>query len=513
MESYPMIPIIGGIVLAAVGATWALHKAGIIAWVAGGVSTWRSRLASGAAGLALAALAWFGVSQGAMPNFRNQFNLEIAKNGCWSFFAAFKQMEIEYKKWYATLPGDESVTRARQLLTTTNETPATALPDDLRRTITAKGEEKRWNVILVCMESYSGDYMSYAGDTLGLSPNLDKLANESVFFDNLYATGTRTVRGMEALTLNLPPTPGQAIIYRPEGTHLVTTFTPFLERGYDCGFFYGGDGRFDYMNRYFSTAGCRIMDVNAWEKSDTTFKTSWGACDEDLFNKTIAEADKNYAAGKPFHYFCMTTSNHRPFEFPEGRLDRANHTRKGAVKYADWAIGNLLENASKKPWYKDTLFVIVADHCSGSAGKTELDVTKFHIPAIIYNPNLVQPKKISGIASQIDVMPTVFGLLNWTHDTLGYGYDRLAVTPAPERAFISNYQKIAMLRQDGLAILKPKATHSLYDYDFAKDVLTPMPAGKGADLLRDTTACYQSASWLFKSGRLKNPNVAKPNTP
>lgn len=508
-ESYPMGRITAGIILAALVVTGLLYVSGLMRWALSGETTWKNRIGGALAGLSLAIATWFTVSQPNMPNFANQFNGEIAKNGSWSFFAAFKQMEIEYTTWYPTLPEQDANKRTKELLTTANETAATNSPDDLKRVITKTGEEHRWNVILICMESFSGDYMSYLGNKENLSPNLDRLANESVFFENLYATGTRTVRGMEALTLNLPPTPGQAIIYRPEGTDLVTTFTPFLKRNYDCAFFYGGDGRFDYMNRYFSTAGCRIMDVRAWEPSDTTFKTSWGSCDEDLFNKTISEADKNYAAGKPFHYFCMTTSNHRPYDFPEGRIDIPSHKRRGAVKYADWAIGDMLEKASKKPWFNNTIFVICADHCSNSAGKTELDVTKFHIPAMIYNPALVPAQKVTALSSQIDVMPTVFGLLNWSHETFGYGYDRLATPPAPERAFVSNYQKIALLRNDGLAILKPKRMTTLYDYDFTTSALTPKPEGTGQDLLHDTNAYYQSASWLFKSGKLKNPDHVK----
>ena len=247
------------------------------------------------------------------------------------------------------------------------------------------------------MESLSGSYMEYVGDEEDRreTPVLDRLRNESVFFENLYATGTRTVRGMEALTLNLPPTPGQAIIYRPEGTNLKTTFGPFLDRGYDCGFFYGGDGRFDFMNRYFGTAGCRIMDANAWDEKDTTFKTAWGACDEDLFNKAISEADKVHAAGKPFHFFCMTTSNHRPYDFPAGRIDLPSHDRTGAVKYADWAIGDLIEKASTKPWFSNTIFVIVSDHCASSAGKQDIAVTKYRIPGMIYKHRLSSGNKRS----------------------------------------------------------------------------------------------------------------------
>jgi phosphoglycerol transferase MdoB-like AlkP superfamily enzyme len=505
-ESYPMRPILTGIVLAGVAVTWGLHRAGILRWTTAGATAQRDRAGCVAGGCTLAALAFFGVSQSSMPNFTNQYHSELAKNGCWSFLAAFKQMELEYTKWYSELPNNDALAAAKKLLATPNESSTSAAHDDLRRTIEATGPEHRWNVILVCMESFSGSYMTYAGGTDGTTPNLDRLATQSLFFNNLYATGTRTVRGIEALTLNLPPTPGQAIIYRPEGTHLVTTFTPFQQRGYDCAFFYGGEGRFDYMNRYFSTAGCRIMDVRAWDKSDITFQTSWGACDEDLFNKTLANADKSYASGKPFHYFCMTTSNHRPFDFPGGRIDLPSHSgRKAAVKYSDWAIGELVAKASQRPWFKDTLFVFCADHCGSSAGKSDLNVTKYHIPAMIYNPHLIPARELSELCSQVDVMPTVFGLLNWNHETLGYGHDRLAAKPPPERAFISNYQKIALLRNDGLAILKPKRQSSLYHYDFTTNVLTPMASGTGDRLLHDTTAFYQSASWLFNSGKLKAP--------
>ena len=505
-ESYPMVSIFCGILGLASIVVWGMRRKGLFSWAASGTTTWIDRCGWPLAGLVISKLAVFGVSQSSMPVFANQYHGELAKNGCWSFFAALKEMEIDYEKWYAVLPKDQALGEAKQLLATADAPASSPLVDDLHRSIIGRGAERRWNVIVVCMESMSGEFMSYLGNKSGITPNLDRIAKESIFFENLYATGTRTVRGMEALTLNLPPTPGQAIIYRPEGTGLTTTFSPFLDHGYDCAFFYGGDGRFDFMNRYFSTAGCRIMDVGAWEKEDVTFKTAWGACDEDLFRKTIAEADADHAAGKPFHFFCMTTSNHRPYDFPSGRIDLPSHGgRKAAVKYADWAVGNLIEEASKRPWFKDTLFVICADHCASSAGKTELDVTKYRIPAMIYNPSLVSAKTIGTLSSQIDVMPTMFGLLNWSYESLGYGHDLLAPSAAslPGRAFVSNYQKLGLLTNGGIAILKPNRKSSLHACDLATgDFTLPDPAAVG-DLVRETTAFYQSASWLFKSGRLK----------
>lgn len=507
-ESYPMVPISLGIVTIGAGIVWLFMVKGAFRWIAAGETAWPVRLGSAMAGLALSTAAYLFVEQGALPLFSNQYHAELAKNGCWSFFSAYDQMELDYNKWYPKVSQDEALTATKSILVTANETPTTPSPLDFRRTINGRGPERRWNVILICMESFGADYMSFTGNTKGISPNLDRLANESIFFENLYATGTRTVRGMEALTLNIPPTPGASILYRPQGTNLITTFSPFLKRGYDCGFFYGGDGDFDYMNRFFSTSGARIMDINAWEDQDTTFKTSWGSCDEDLFNKTISEADKAYAKGTNFHYFCMTTSNHRPYDFPQGRIDlRPKIDSKAEVKYADWAVGQLLENASTRPWFKDTLFVFCADHCSNSAGKAELNVKKYHIPGMIYNPGLVQPRKINALSSQIDVMPTVFGLLNWNYETLGFGYDRLA--PAsntlPQRAFISNYQKIALLRPDGLAILKPGKPPSLYDCNLVTGNLTAADPIHKSDLLHQTIVLYQSASWLFNSGGLKDP--------
>jgi phosphoglycerol transferase MdoB-like AlkP superfamily enzyme len=411
-ESYPMGLILTGMVMLGAGVGWLSYRSGLIRWTLAGGTHPRHTAFVALTHCGLVALALQFLSQSALPAFDNQYNGELAKNGCWSFMAAFRGMELDYDKFYAILPATDAHQRVKNRLVTTTETAASPDANDLARMIQGAPVEKRWNVITICMESMSASYTRHLGNPQKLTPSLDQAADDGVCFENLYATGTRTVRGMEALTLSLPPTPGQSILYRPDGSNLRTSFSEFLERGYDCAFIYGGHGQFDYMNRYFSTAGCRLVDLGTWQKAEVTCATAWGACDGDLFRKTLAEADADHAAGKPFHFFCMTTSNHRPYVFPAGCIDLPSGSgRDAAVKYSDWAVGQLLAVARTKPWFANTLFVLVADHCASSAGKAELDVTKYHIPAILYNPGLVSAKHVATQCSQIDLMPTVFGLL------------------------------------------------------------------------------------------------------
>ncbi|NQX02790.1 LTA synthase family protein, partial [bacterium] len=159
-ESYPMWPILSGILLSGALVTWTLHRKGIFAWALAGTTGWRDRCGAMAIGVTLIFLAGGFVNQSALPAFTNQYHGELAKNGCWSFMAAFKQMELDYNQWYPTLPHETALAQAKQLLVTPNETASAPAVDDLQRSIRGRGPEKRWNVMLICMESFSADYMA-----------------------------------------------------------------------------------------------------------------------------------------------------------------------------------------------------------------------------------------------------------------------------------------------------------------------------------------------------------------
>lgn len=220
--------------------------------------------------------------------------------------------------------------------------------------------------------------------------------------------------------------------------------------------FYGGYGYFDNMNYFFGHNGFQVVDRAVWDKDEVTFANAWGAADEDTFAKVIREADKSYAAGKPFLTVLLTISNHRPYTYPEGRIDIPSEKggRLGGVKYADYAVGQFVKEAKSKPWFDNTLFVFVADHTAGAAGKEEISLEGHHIPFIIYAPKLVKARRIDMPVSQIDVLPTLLGLLNFDYDSRFYGQDALSANYEP-RFFVSNYQKVGYVKNGVNVILKP----------------------------------------------------------
>uniref|UniRef100_A0A831UCB2 Alkaline phosphatase family protein n=1 Tax=Geobacter metallireducens TaxID=28232 RepID=A0A831UCB2_GEOME len=494
-ESYPLFPILGSILAASLAGVCLLR--GIIDRAA--AVTFRGRRRRrGAALLAapLAALLLVNISGTAISP--NSYANELAGNGLYGLFAAFRNNELDFNRFYVTRDSRQVMARLRSLVEERNNHFAAAAPR-MTRQITGEGKEKRLNVIVVVEESLSAAFLGAWGNGEGLSPNIDRLAKESLVFTHLYASGTRTIRGLEALTLSTPPLPGTSIVKRPGNGGFRSWGEIMREKGYDTRYIYAGYGYFDNMNAFFSGNGFDIVDRNSFSQDEITFANIWGVCDEDLFRKTIQESRKSFEAGRPFFSMVMTTSNHRPFTYPEGRIDIPPKTgRSGGVKYADHALGKFIEAARKEPWFKDTVFVIVADHCASSAGKTELPVKKYEIPLLVYSPRHVKPGTVDRMMAQIDVAPTVLGLLNMSYTTDFLGRDILkAGQDQPERAFISTYQKLGYIEGDRLLILGPRREATLARFDRQTGAATPLPMDEG--LLETALAWYQGANYIYKN--------------
>ncbi|NTV49433.1 MAG: sulfatase-like hydrolase/transferase [Geobacteraceae bacterium] len=493
-ESYPLVPIFSAIAATALVLVWLLRNridraAGIT------FGSRHRRTGFLLLILPLAVLVLVNVSQTAISS--NNFANELAGNGIYNLVAAFRNNELSFSQFYRTAPEDKVLSRLHTLTAERNN--RYIAPDTVRLTrhITAEGPEKHLNLIVVVEESLSSEYLGSFGNKQNLTPNLDRLAAKSLIFTNLYATGTRTVRGLEALTLSIPPLPGTSIVKRPQNGGFRSWGEILNAKGYDSKYIYAGYGYFDNMNAFFSGNGYKIVDRTDFAKEDVTFANIWGVCDEDLFRKTIREASASYAAGRPFFSMVMTTSNHRPFTYPEGRIDIPSKTgRSGGVKYADYAIGRFIAEASREPWFKDTIVVIVADHCAGSAGKTDIPVKNYEIPMLVHAPHHIKPGKIGRLMSQIDVAPTVLGLMNMNYDTDFMGRDVLKDTGTQLRAFISTYQKLGYLTDDRLLVLGPQKYAAQYLADRSTGILKSQPLDQL--LLDDMLAYYQGGNYIYQ---------------
>jgi phosphoglycerol transferase MdoB-like AlkP superfamily enzyme len=442
----------------------------------------------------------------------NNYVNEISLNGIYQLFSAYRNNQIDYDQLYASEDLGSAINNLRKLILAQEPQSKFLNDEDISRQIAQpkKGNEKKYNVIFVSIESLSAEFLAHFGSTENITPNLDKFADEGLLFTKLKSTGTRTVRGLEALTLGVPPTPGNSIVRRPKNENLFNLASPLKERGYEAKFLYGGDGYFDNMNYFYENNGFEIVDRPKFSKDEITFANAWGVADDDLYRKTIKEADKSHAAGKPFLNFVMTTTNHRPFTYPNGKIDIDSKTgRNGAVKYTDYAIGKLIEEARQKPWFNDTIFVFVADHCAGSAGNTDVPLWRYQIPAIFYAPQIIKPQVFAKNVSQIDIAPTLFGMMNLSYKSKFFGTDVLNNSKTiDQHSFVSTYSDVGYFQGDKLYLLKPKKEKKVFDvtiekygWNGSKEVVT---ADFDAQKMSDAISYYQVASYLFKNEKLGN---------
>ncbi|MNQ09963.1 Lipoteichoic acid synthase 1 [compost metagenome] len=447
-------------------------------------------------------------------NSKNVFVNELQSNGIYKFYLAFQNNKLDYFKFYKTISNEKAFAILKQDL------PSISGKNTLRE-IKEDSLEQRKNVVLITIESLSADFMEMYGNDQNITPFLDSLAQKSLLFTNVYAAGNRTVRGLEAVTLCLPPTAGESVVKREDNKNKFSTGSVFLQKGYNVKFMYGGDAFFDNMQDFYTGNGYQIIDKSSFSENEVTFSNVWGVCDEDMYNKAIKIMNAEAKQSKPFFNHIMTVSNHRPFTYPNNKIDIPGNikSRDGGVKYTDYALRQFFKQAEKQPWFKNTVFVIVADHCASSAGKTELPLDKYRIPALIYIPN-AKPEKFNKLMSQIDIMPTLFGLLNFDYESKFFGSDVFKPDYQP-RAFIATYQDLGLIKDNVLTILSPKQQIKQFQLK-----LNPTPnmapefqihydeiplKSENIKLTDETISYYQSASYVLKEKEYQFKDLTNKN--
>ncbi len=449
----------------------------------------------------------------------NVYENELSKNGVFSLFAAYRSNELDYNNFYPTLKKDSAYQALAIELLQNNSTSISDNLHSVARNISDTGEQHS-NIVLIAIESFSADFLAHYGNKQHLTPIYDDLMDSSINFTKLYATGTRTVRGMEALTLCVPPTPGNSIVRRPNNDQIFSIATVLKTKNYDLKFIYGGDGYFDNMNTFFGGQGFDIVDRNRGnplsdkikthrfniEDKDVSFENAWGICDGDIYKQALHFGDNAAKLKQPFFQFIMTTSNHKPFSFPAGKINLAAGNREAAIKYTDYALGKFFEEARQKSWFANTIFLIVADHCASSAGKWEINIDRHHIPAIIYNYK-GHAASVDKLSSQIDLMPTVFGLLHWTYRSELFGKDIMRMLPSEERALIGNYRTLGLLKQNIFTQINDRKIVAQYSFDSATKAMKLLKGIPHPEFKKLSIAYYQTASERFTNGWMKEKSV------
>jgi len=366
---------------------------------------------------------------------------------------------------YGGLPDEDIIVAIRA----DSGLPPDAFPDSEIPTLAARTpiwQGKPRNLVIVLEESMGAQFIGSLGG-LPLSPHYDRLSEQGWALTRLYATGTRSVRGIEAVLSGFSPTPAQAVVKRSRSQQDFFTLAGLLrQHGYDATFYYGGESHFDNMRGFFLGNGfTRVIDEHDYVAPQ--FTGSWGVSDEDLFARADQEFNRLHNEGTPFFGFVFTSSNHDPFEFPDGKIElyeTPKQTRNNAVKYADHALGDFFNRAMNSPYWHDTVFLVVADHDSRVLGQDLVPIDNFHIPGLILGADIL-PRRDARILSQIDLAPTLLSLIGIASPTPLTG--RNLADPElnlPGRAIMQYDRNFAWMQGDDVIILQPEHAPQQYRY-------------------------------------------------
>ncbi|MBD8513626.1 LTA synthase family protein [Photobacterium sp. CAU 1568] len=429
---------------------------------------------------------------------------DLTLNSSYSVIFAAKNMASEKnaEAFYGTMPLDDIIETVRA----SSGRPESFMPGDILTLNTnAPTVEGKKNLVILLQESLGARFVGGLGG-LPLTPNLDALMQEGWNFTQVYATGTRSVRGIEAMTTGFTPTPSRAVVKLSKSQTGFYTIAGLLGRqGYHTQFIYGGESHFDNMKSFFLGNGFEDI-VDLPDFVNPKFVGSWGASDQDLYQMADKQFTKLHQTGQPFFSLVFTSSNHSPYEFPDGEIElyeQPEHTRNNAVKYSDKALGEFFAKARQSEYWKDTVFIVIADHDARAEGNVPVPVDRFHIPAVILGED-IQPRQDDRLASNIDMAPTLLSLIGADNTSPMIGHDLTKeVAPEYQRAMMQFDKNFGYLTRDKLVVLQPGKAAIGYQYDFSRQTLTP--SGISEQESQRALAHALLGGKLYREGRYRLP--------
>ena len=328
-----------------------------------------------------------------------------------------------------------------------------------------KNKEQK-NIVIFIQESMGAQFVEFSGGEKNLTPNMNSLGKQYLAFTNLYSNGTRSIRGLSGLSAGFLPIAGEGVVKRNKSQNDFFTVASLLKKfGYKSSFIYGGEARFDNMRSWFLGNGFDEV-IEQKDYSNPTFVSTWGVSDEDLVVKANEKFKSYYEKGEKFASVMFSSSNHAPFELPNGKItfepNEPRNSVRNAIKYADFAIGRFFELAKKEPYFKNTVFVVAADHNVRVYGDDIVPVNMFQIPAIIIADN-IKPQQYDKLATQPDVLATALDLIgaDFTYPILGHSIFSDKKTDVVLMQFNDLY---GLRKGDKIAVVGPNLPAKTFEY-------------------------------------------------
>ena len=505
-ESYPLLPILAGIGVAAVliylpmrGMTrraLADPTRADVRWL------WLTGWCVGIAML------WLSLGRSAMQVSENRVVNQIAGNGVWTFVENAWTSRFDYDVFYPTLAAGEAERLAAAAVFRSGDRAVANGVNALDRIVDTGRPRQDWNVVLILEESLGSDFVGALGDGRGLTPNLDRLTHESLLFDNFYATGNRTARALEATLTGLPPIPTESILKRDHSGHVESLGRILKQRGYATMFVYGGRGMFDGM-RSFMTANGFDRFIEQSDYLAPEFSNAWGVDDEAIMDMALRKCRVLDEQQRPFFMTVLSVTNHQPFTYPPNRIDEPAdaHKREHGVKYADYALGRFFDRAKREAFFDRTVFVVLGDHGARVYGSQRFPLESYRVPVWMFLPGGGSAGQRNSVMScSLDIAPTILGQLGGTYRTVMFGRDAATATPAEGRALMQHNHDLALLTQSGqLSVLSLNEEPARFVVDFSQFEVKPAPPDEA--LARKEIAIYQTANDLYYADRYRQSDA------
>ncbi|HUR27094.1 MAG TPA: LTA synthase family protein [Planctomycetota bacterium] len=469
--------------------------------------------------VAVAGISLYGAAALPAQTSHDRVESEVAQNGLAQLLRAYLTAELDYTAYYRTLPKPEARARAAAVLgfpmLSAQQIAEPEQRFELQKDFVPATGSPPLDVVVVIEESLGSEFIgSLPGDAAEkCTPHFDRWAREGLLLTNLTANGNRTVRGLEGVLASFVPLPGDSIVVRARSENVATLARVFAARGYATCFLYGGYGVFDNMKPF--------MRANGWSEfveqpdfPDDAFRTTWGVADEYVFDALLERQKQNAARGEPFFGTLMSTSNHKPYRTPEGRVPRGPGSKPGrldAVRYSDWCLGRYLDAARDAGLLAHTLVLVVGDHGARVYGSEEIPTPSYRIPALFLTPGVQwRGQRIERVCSQIDLAPTLLALAGISARAPFLGESLLGQPSDGGRAFVQHNRDVGILTDTSLVVLGLQK--SVYYYARSgrdSDQLTRIePAHATPQMLeleKDLAAVFQTAYEIYQNRNYRLP--------